>query len=113
LASLGVYGVISYWVSRQAQEIGIRMALGASATRVQWDLVAQALRLTLVGIALGTAASYAVARGISSLLFATQPANPLTFAAMIALLCLVALVAGHIPARRAARIDPMAALRGP
>ncbi len=112
LASLGIYGVISYSVSRQSQEIGIRMALGASAARVQLGVVAQTLRLTLLGIAIGGAASYAAARGIASLLFGTQPADPLIFAAMMSLLAAVALLAGQIPARRASRIDPMRVLRG-
>ena len=69
------------------------------------------LRLALVGIAIGSAASFAVARGIASLLFGTEPTDPAIFTAMIALLGAVALLAGHIPARRASRIDPMAVLR--
>ena len=79
LASLGIYGVISYSVSRQSQEIGIRMALGASAARVQLGVVAQTLRLTLIGIGIGGAASFAVARGIASLLFGTEPTDPADF----------------------------------
>jgi predicted permease len=112
LASLGIYGVISYSVTRQSQEIGIRMALGATSTQVQFGVIAQTLRLTLIGIAIGSAASFAVARGIASLLFGTEPTDPAIFAAMIALLAAVALLAGQIPARRASRIDPMAVLRG-
>jgi predicted permease len=112
LASLGIYGVISYSVTRQSQEIGIRMALGASASRVQLGVVAQTLRLTLIGIGAGGAASFAAARGIASLLFGTEPADPLIFAVMVTLLGAVALLAGLIPARRASRIDPMAVLRG-
>jgi predicted permease len=112
LASLGIYGVISYSVSRKSQEIGIRMALGASAGRVQRGVVTQTLRLTLIGIGAGGAASFAVARGIASLLFGTEPTDPLIFAAMMSLLGAVALLAGLIPARRASRIDPMAVLRG-
>jgi ABC-type antimicrobial peptide transport system permease subunit len=111
LASLGIYGVISYSVSRQSQEIGIRMALGASAARVRLGVVAQTLRLTLIGIVIGGAASFVVARGIASLLFRTEPADPLVFAAMMSLLGAVALLAGQIPARRASSIDPMAVLR--
>jgi predicted permease len=112
LASLGIYGVISYSVSRQSQEIGIRVALGATAGRVRFGVVAQTLRLTLIGITIGGMASFAVARAIASLLFGTHPADPLVFAAMISLLGAVALLAGQIPARRASRIDPMAVLRG-
>ena len=112
LAALGIYGVISYSVTRQSQEIGIRMALGATAGQVQFGVVAQTLRLALIGIAIGSAASFAVARGIASLLFGIEPTDPAIFTAMIALLGTVALLAGHIPARRASRIDPMAVLRG-
>jgi len=112
LASLGIYGVISYSVSRRSQEIGIRMALGASAGRVQLGVIAQTLRLTLIGIAIGGVASFVVAKAIASLLFGTQPNDPLIFAAMMSLLGAVALLAGQIPARRASRIDPMTVLRG-
>ena len=112
LASLGIYGVISYSVSQQAQEIGIRMALGASAARVQLGVVAQTLRLTLIGLVIGGAASFAVAKTIASLLFGTEPADPLIFTAMMSLLGVVALLAGQVPARRASSIDPMAVLRG-
>lgn len=112
LASLGIYGVISYSVTRQSQEIGIRMALGATSAQVQFGVIAQTLRLTLIGIAIGSAASFVVARGIASLLFGTEPTDPAIFAAMIVLLGAVALLAGQIPARRASRIDPMAVLRG-
>lgn len=111
LASLGFYGVISYSVTRQTQEIGIRMALGSSRARVQFHVIAKTLRLALIGIAVGTVASFGVAGLIASLLFATTPTDPITFAGMIVLLVLVALVAGYIPALRASRINPMIALR--
>jgi putative ABC transport system permease protein len=111
LASLGIFGVISYSVTRQTQEIGIRMALGASRSRVQLDVIARTLRLALIGIGIGVAASIAVARLIASLLFHTAPTDPLTFAGMVALLTGVALFAGYLPARRASKIDPMVALR--
>jgi ABC-type antimicrobial peptide transport system permease subunit len=112
LASLGIYGVISYSVTRQTREIGIRMALGATATRVQWGVISRTLRLALLGIAVGTLASIAVARSIASLLFGTGPTDPAAYVSMVLLLSAVALVAGYLPARRASRIDPMAALRG-
>ena len=111
LASLGIYGVISYSVTRQRQEIGIRMALGATQGNVLLGVLSRTLRLTLVGIITGTIGSFAAGRLISSLLFETRPADPSTFAAMAGLLCMVALVAGYFPAHRAARIDPMLALR--
>jgi predicted permease len=111
LASLGIYGVISYSVTRQTQEIGIRMALGASRSRVQMGVIGRTLRLALIGIAAGITASFFVAKGIASLLFGTEPTDPATFAGMVVLLGIVALLAGYLPARRASRIDPMIALR--
>jgi len=111
LASLGIYGVVSYSVTRQTQEIGIRMALGATETRVQRDVIWKTLRLALIGIAVGMMVSLAVARLIASLLFQTAPTDPLTFVGMVILLGGVALLAGYLPARRASMIDPMVALR--
>ena len=111
LASLGIYGVISYSVTRQTQEIGIRMALGATQARVLFGVIASTLRLALIGIAVGMVTSFAVARLIASLLFGTTPTDPATFAGMALLLCTVSCAAGFIPARRASRIDPMTALR--
>jgi len=111
LAALGIYGVISYSVTQRTQEIGIRMALGATTARVQRDVIGKTLSLALIGIAVGTAASFVVSRLIASLLFGTQPNDPPTFLSMILSLGLVAVMAGYIPARRTSRIDPMVALR--
>jgi predicted permease len=111
LASLGIYGVVSYSVTRQTQEIGIRMALGATEGRVQIDVIWKTLRLALIGVAFGVAGSLAVARLIASLLFRTAPTDPLTFLGMVVLIGGVALLAGYLPARRASKIDPMVALR--
>lgn len=111
LAALGIYGVISYSVTRQKQEIGVRMALGASMGRVQRDVLTDTLRLTILGVASGTIASTVVARLIMSLLFATSPWDPGTYMAVMLALLAVALVAGYLPALRASRIDPMVALR--
>jgi predicted permease len=111
LASLGIYGVISYSVTRQRPEIGVRMALGATEARVQLDVIWRTMRLTLVGISVGVVASLAVSRLIASLLFRTAPTDPLTFVGMVVLLGAVALLAGYLPARRASKIDPMIALR--
>jgi predicted permease len=111
LASLGIYGVISYTVTRQTQEIGIRMALGATEGRVQLSVMWKTLRLALIGIAVGIFASVVVARLIASLLFRTAPSDPLAFAGMVILLGAVALLAGYLPARRASKIHPMVALR--
>ncbi|MGC2614116.1 MAG: ABC transporter permease [Terracidiphilus sp.] len=111
LAALGIYGVISYSVTQKTQEIGVRMALGATAGRVLRDVMTGTLRLTLAGIALGTVASLVVARPIASLLFSTSPWDVRTFLAMVAALLTVALIAGYVPARRASRVSPMSALR--
>jgi predicted permease len=111
LASLGIYGVISYSVTRQTQEIGIRMALGATQWWVQFDVIWKTLRLALIGVAVGIVASLLLARLIASLLFQTASSDPLTFVAMVAVLGAVALVAGYLPARRASKINPIVALR--
>ncbi len=111
LASLGIYGVISYSVTQQTQEIGIRMALGATQARVQRGVIARTLKLALVGMAVGIVASFSISALIASLLFGTDPTDPITFAGMILLLVTVALIAGYLPARRASRIDPIVALR--
>jgi ABC-type antimicrobial peptide transport system permease subunit len=111
LASIGIYGVISYSVTRQTQEIGIRMALGASTGRVQRQVLSGTLRLALAGIGVGAVASLAVTRLIASLLFDTSPWDAGTYVGMALVLLLVALVSGYLPARRASRISPMVALR--
>jgi predicted permease len=111
LAALGIYGVISYSVARQAQAIGIRMALGASVGRVQRHVLAGTLRLAFAGMALGTLLALAVARLISSLLFSTSSWDLPTYLGMALALLLVAGVSGYIPARRASGVNPMEALR--
>jgi predicted permease len=111
LAALGIYGVISYSVTRQAQAIGIRMALGASVGRVQRDVLAGTLRLAFAGMALGTLLALGVSRLISSLLFATSSWDLPTYLGMAIALLLVAAVSGYIPARRASGVNPMEALR--
>lgn len=111
LAALGIYGVISYSVTRQRPEIGIRMALGATEGRVQLEVIWRTMRLALLGISVGMAASLAVSRLIASLLFRTAPTDLLTFVGMAILLGGVALLAGYLPARRASKIDPIIALR--
>ncbi len=111
LAALGIYAVISYSVSQRTQEIGIRMALGASAQSLQAGILFQTLTLAAIGMLLGVASSWALARTLSGLLFGVTSTDPATFAAMLLLLTAVAALAGYLPARRASRIDPMAALR--
>jgi putative ABC transport system permease protein len=111
LASLGIYGLISYSVNQRTQEIGIRMALGASARDVQTRIIAQTLSLAAIGMVLGTVTSWAMVRSAGSLLFGVTARDPGTFLGMVVVLTVVALVAGYLPARRASRIDPMVALR--
>ena len=111
LAALGIYGVISYSVTQRTQEIGIRMALGATMGQVQRSVLVKTLRLALIGIAAGAVASLLVSRTIAALLFNTALSDPITFAAMVVLIGAVALLAGYIPARRASRVNPMVALR--
>ncbi len=111
LAALGIYGVISYSVTQQAQAIGIRMALGASVGHVQRQVLGTTLRLALAGMVLGTLLALAVARLISSLLFSTSSWDPPTYFGMALALLLVAAISGYIPARRASGVNPMSVLR--
>jgi predicted permease len=111
LASLGIYALISYSVNQRTQEIGIRMAIGATAGDVQRQIVGQTLWLTGIGMAVGAAASWMLARGLGGLLFEVTATDPGTFLGMLLVLTTVAMIAGYLPARRASRIDPMVALR--
>jgi predicted permease len=111
LASLGIYGVVSYAVNQRTQEIGIRMALGASGARLQAGIIGQTLGLAAAGVLIGAAASRVLARALGGLLFGVTADDPLTFLGMPVVLALVAVVAGYLPARRASRIDPSIALR--
>jgi predicted permease len=111
LASLGIYAVISYSVTQRTQEIGIRMALGASAESLQASILFQTLTLAAIGMLIGVISSWVLARAIRGLLFGVTSTDPATFAAMLLLLTAVAALAGYLPARRASRIDPMVALR--
>jgi predicted permease len=111
LASLGIYAVISFSVSQRVQEIGIRMALGASATDLQRRVVLRTLGLAALGLAFGMAGSRALSSALGSLLFGITAGDPVTFIEVGTLLIAVAAIAGYIPAWKASRIDPMAALR--
>ena len=111
LASIGIYGVISYGVAQRTQEIGIRLALGAQPRNVFAMVLGQGARLAGLGVVLGFGAAFGVTQLMASLLFGVQPTDPITFAAVPALLMAVALLACYLPARRATRVDPMVALR--
>jgi predicted permease len=111
LASLGIYAVISYSVNQRTQEIGIRMALGASAAGLQMRIVGQTLTLASIGMLVGIIVSWALARTLGGFLFGVTAGDPVTFLTMLVVLTTVAVVAGYLPARRASRIDPMQALR--
>ena len=111
LAAVGIYGVIAYSVTQRTHEIGIRMALGAEPRRVAKRIVEEGARLALIGIALGIVASLVLARLIANFLFGVTATDPSTFCGVSILLTLVALAACYIPARRAAKVDPIVALR--
>jgi predicted permease len=111
LAVIGLYGVIAYSVSQRTQELGIRRALGAQQGDILRLVMSQALGLTLAGIMIGIAGAFALTRVMRNLLFQVSATDPVTFVGIAFLFLLVALIAGYVPARRAAQIDPMAALR--
>jgi putative ABC transport system permease protein len=111
LGLIGIYGVISYTVTQRTQEIGIRMALGASQGRILNDVLWQGLRLTLIGLVVGCAGAFIVTQSLHSLLYEIQPTDLTTYVSIVLLLALSAVAASMIPARRATKVDPMVALR--
>jgi ABC-type antimicrobial peptide transport system permease subunit len=111
LASIGIYGVVSYTVSQRTAEIGIRMALGASAGQVQRHVMRETVTLVGSGIVIGIIGALILARLTASLLYQLEPTDPPTFVITVAVLLIVAVSAGYLPALRASRVDPMSALR--
>jgi ABC-type antimicrobial peptide transport system permease subunit len=111
LGAAGVYGVLAYFVSLRTQEIGIRAALGADRSRLVRFFVRQGLTVTLVGIGVGLAGAWALSRVVRGRLHEVSPTDPVSFAGAAALLMVVGLLASYLPARRAAAVDPLTAIR--
>jgi putative ABC transport system permease protein len=111
LAVVGLYGVMAYSVSRRTHEMGIRMALGASAGEIRKMVLSQSARLVAVGLALGTVAAVFLTRLLKAQLYEVSPSDPVTFTAVVGLLAAAAMIASYLPARKATRVDPMLVLR--
>jgi ABC-type antimicrobial peptide transport system permease subunit len=111
LAAIGIYGVLAYLVSQRTQEIGIRMALGAGRSTVQRLVFSRGMRLAALGLVAGIIGAVVVARWVGRLLFEIRARDPWTIAAAVAAVAIVTVVASYLPARRAARVDPLIALR--
>jgi hypothetical protein len=111
LAAIGLYGVVAYAVSQRTREIGVRMALGASPGDVQWMVLGRGLRITAVGVALGLALSVAAVRLLRGYLYGLSPFDPVAFGGACLAWIAIALLASWVPARRATRVDPLAALK--
>ena len=111
LGAVGIYGTISYVVSRRTREIGIRMALGAQAADVRRMVVRQGGRVALIGVGIGLVAAVFAARWLETLLFEVEARDPIVFAAVALVMIGVALLASYLPARRASAVDPLVAIR--
>jgi putative ABC transport system permease protein len=111
LSGVGIYGLLAYTVSQRAQEIAVRLALGAEPARVGRMIFADGMRLAGIGIVPGVLGAYAAARGMSALLYGVSPGDPATFAAGVGVALLIALAGSLVPVRRAVRVSPMSVLR--
>jgi putative ABC transport system permease protein len=111
LAAIGVYGVLAFSVSQRTQEMGVRMALGASRNDVLWLVVRQGVVLAAIGEVFGLAGALGITRVIGTLLYNVTPTDPLSFGGVAVFLTLIAIVASYVPARRATTVDPIVALR--
>jgi ABC-type antimicrobial peptide transport system permease subunit len=111
LGAVGIYGVVSYSVSRRTREIGLRMALGAAGGRIAAMVVGRAVLLAVAGVAIGITGSLALTRLLGSMLFGVSATDPVVFAAASVFLVALSALAAYIPARRASRVDPLVALR--
>jgi ABC-type antimicrobial peptide transport system permease subunit len=112
LGAVGVYGVLSYLVAQRTGEIGVRMALGAGAADVGRMVLRQGVTVAIVGLVVGLAGALVLSRVMTAVLFGVEPIDPVTYALVAAALGLIALAASWLPARRAARVDPIVALQG-
>jgi putative ABC transport system permease protein len=111
LALAGVYGVQSYSVAQQTQEIGVRVAMGASRGQILRKVILQAMRPAFLGLALGIGGAFALSRFMAGLLFQVEPSDPTTYVGVAGVLCVAALLSAWLPARRAAGVDPVIAFR--
>jgi ABC-type antimicrobial peptide transport system permease subunit len=112
LGAIGLYGVLSYLVAERTREIGVRMALGATAEVVRRQVVSQGTKVVLVGVAVGIAAAFAATRLLGALLYDVKAVDPFVFAAMSLMMIGIGMLASYVPARRASGVDPIEALRG-
>jgi ABC-type antimicrobial peptide transport system permease subunit len=112
LGAVGLYGVLSYVVAERRREVGVRMALGATANAVRWMVMSQGAKVVVAGLALGVGAAFASTRLLSTLLYNVKAVDPLVFAAMSIVMTAIGMLASYVPARRASKVEPIESLRG-